>query len=85
LCKYKVESITPAGEDWYHVRITGPLQTSVLLKRFNVEGEQTIREKSEDWCDRVNEESGLTEKRSRADALARYKAVASTIIHGGKE
>lgn len=82
--KYKVESITPAGGDFYHVRITGPLQTSVLLKRYNVKGEQTIREKSERWCDRVNEQNGLTDKRSRADSLARYKAVASTIIHGRK-
>lgn len=84
MTKYEVESITPAGGDWYHVRITGPLQTSVLLKRFNAGGEQAIMKKSEDWCARVNEQNGLTEKKSRADALEHYKAVASTIIHGGK-
>lgn len=84
MSKYEVESITPAGGDWYHVRITGPLQTSVLLKRYNVDGEQTIREKSEDWCDRVNQQNGLTKKKSQVDALAHYKAVASATIHGGK-
>lgn len=84
LNKYEVESITPAGGGWYHVRITGPMQTSVLLRRFNVEGEQTIREKSEEWCNRVNKQTGLAERPSRGEALARYKAVASTIIHGGK-
>ena len=60
---YKVESVKPAGGDWWEIRIAAPNETSIPMRQMRpgtTEAEMLAR--AEHWCQVRNEELGLSQK-----------------------
>lgn len=84
---FRIGSIKPAGERWWHVTIKAPWpdNANVPMKQYSADdGEREIWERAQAWCDDRNIELGFVQpcKRPRFQPTAKYRRRATIVFKG---